>query len=265
MRLRPSGNAGPVATSLENFARYHEGTAQTWEQQALTRARVVAGDPGLAARIEARSGQTSPARATRQLWRARCGPCASASSRSTAATIPGTLKQARGGMVELEFTVQYLKLRMPTRSRLCARPTRAALLRGCGDAGSWRRKGEGRCRAPMRCFQGLQAVLRLSLERALRPRDGPAAAAGGAGRAPPAWRSRRAAAGGASRARAAARREPDGGARSSRPCACRRWRSGAQTNRGRMRLKEGDRPPTSTCRATAAASSSSAALEGSPT
>ena len=53
MRLRPSGNAGPVATTAWNFARYHAETAQPWEQQALTRARVVAGDAALAERVEA--------------------------------------------------------------------------------------------------------------------------------------------------------------------------------------------------------------------
>ncbi len=40
MRLRPSGNKGPVAVSLASFVRYHEADAWTWERMALTRARV---------------------------------------------------------------------------------------------------------------------------------------------------------------------------------------------------------------------------------
>jgi len=52
MRLRPSGRQGPVATSLHSFTSYQEGEAWTWEHLALTRARVVAGDPGLADEIE---------------------------------------------------------------------------------------------------------------------------------------------------------------------------------------------------------------------
>lgn len=51
MRLRPSGNAGPVATALSRFADYHEDDAWTWELMALTRARVVAGDQDLADRV----------------------------------------------------------------------------------------------------------------------------------------------------------------------------------------------------------------------
>ncbi len=53
MRLRPSGRRGPVATSLTAFKSYHENEAWTWEHLALTRARVVAGDDGVAADIEA--------------------------------------------------------------------------------------------------------------------------------------------------------------------------------------------------------------------
>ena len=45
MRLRPSGNKGPVAVSLASFRRYHAEDAWTWERMALTRARVVAGPP----------------------------------------------------------------------------------------------------------------------------------------------------------------------------------------------------------------------------
>ncbi|MCE5974578.1 glutamine-synthetase adenylyltransferase [Sinirhodobacter sp. WL0062] len=53
MRLRPSGRQGPVATSIESFRSYQMDEAWTWEHLALTRARPVAGDPGLAADVEA--------------------------------------------------------------------------------------------------------------------------------------------------------------------------------------------------------------------
>ena len=53
MRLRPSGRQGPVATSLDGFRAYQMGEAWTWEHLALTRARVLAGDAGLAGEVEA--------------------------------------------------------------------------------------------------------------------------------------------------------------------------------------------------------------------
>lgn len=48
MRLRPSGTQGPVAVSLTAFHDYQTSEAWTWEHLALTRARAVAGDPGVA-------------------------------------------------------------------------------------------------------------------------------------------------------------------------------------------------------------------------
>jgi len=47
MRLRPSGNQGPVAVRLDSFAEYHETKSWTWEKLALTRARVLSGPEGL--------------------------------------------------------------------------------------------------------------------------------------------------------------------------------------------------------------------------
>ncbi|CUH77568.1 hypothetical protein [Tropicibacter naphthalenivorans] len=53
MRLRPSGNQGPVATSWASFQEYQRTEAWVWEHLALTRARVVAGAADLAADVEA--------------------------------------------------------------------------------------------------------------------------------------------------------------------------------------------------------------------
>ncbi|WP_238366156.1 glutamine-synthetase adenylyltransferase [Mesobacterium pallidum] len=52
MRLRPSGNQGPVATSWTAFKTYQQEEAWTWEHLALTRARVVAGSEALARDVE---------------------------------------------------------------------------------------------------------------------------------------------------------------------------------------------------------------------
>lgn len=52
MRLRPSGQKGPVATRLSSFTNYQTTEAWTWEHMALTRARVIAGSRELGARVE---------------------------------------------------------------------------------------------------------------------------------------------------------------------------------------------------------------------
>ncbi len=53
LRLRPSGNKGPVATHIDSFRTYQRRDAWTWEHMALTRARAVAGDESLSAEIDA--------------------------------------------------------------------------------------------------------------------------------------------------------------------------------------------------------------------
>jgi len=48
LRLRPHGDGGPLATTLRSMAEYHEGSAQPWEKQILTRSRVAGGNEQLA-------------------------------------------------------------------------------------------------------------------------------------------------------------------------------------------------------------------------
>lgn len=111
MRLRPSGRAGPVATRISAFGEYHRETARTWEHMALTRARAVAGDPGLAAIATT---------AIHEILTRRRDPDALATDvrdmRARIEAEKGTediwsLKQVRGGLIDIEFIAQYLQLR----------------------------------------------------------------------------------------------------------------------------------------------------------
>ena len=110
MRLRPTGNKGPVAVSLKSFADYHASESWTWEHMALTRGRLVAGPRDLQARVAAeirrRLVQTrEPATIINDArdMRARM-----------AETFPGRnvwdLKHAPGGLVDIEFIAQTLQL-----------------------------------------------------------------------------------------------------------------------------------------------------------
>ena len=98
MRLRPSGRQGPVATSLQSFTDYQETEAWTWEHLALTRARVLAGDPGLGAEIEgfrrdilARKGQGPQVRADVAAMRGRLQAAKPAKGSWEAKNGPGRL------------------------------------------------------------------------------------------------------------------------------------------------------------------------------
>ena len=70
MRLRPSGNSGLLVSSFEAFERYQRSDAWTWEQQALVRARCIAGDEELAARG---GGAAARAAVPSRVRRRRCG------------------------------------------------------------------------------------------------------------------------------------------------------------------------------------------------
>jgi glutamate-ammonia-ligase adenylyltransferase len=110
MRLRPTGNKGPVAVSLESFTRYHASESWTWERLALTRARVIAGSAELAAKVTEviRGTLTSPPD------RAKILADAADMRAKLFAQFPGKapwdLKFTRGGLVDIEFIAQTLEL-----------------------------------------------------------------------------------------------------------------------------------------------------------
>jgi len=110
MRLRPSGNAGPLATSLPGFVAYHQEHAWTWEHLALSRARVVVADAGLGETIAGAIEDilSRPRDAARTIedvvaMRARL-------ARERPPRHPFDLKLAAGGLVDLEFIAQSAQL-----------------------------------------------------------------------------------------------------------------------------------------------------------
>ncbi|HET7369655.1 MAG TPA: bifunctional [glutamate--ammonia ligase]-adenylyl-L-tyrosine phosphorylase/[glutamate--ammonia-ligase] adenylyltransferase [Gammaproteobacteria bacterium] len=109
MRLRPSGSAGLLVSGFDGFARYQREQAWTWEHQALVRARPVAGDADLVARFDALRRdvlcQPREAEALRQdvtTMRERMRRELLVETRSGF-----DLKQGAGGLIDIEFLVQY--------------------------------------------------------------------------------------------------------------------------------------------------------------
>lgn len=110
LRLRPSGQKGPVATQLSGFVSYQIREAWTWEHLALTRARVISGDPDLCSQVQAAIRETL----VHPRDRAKVAADVRA-MRARIASEKGTeniwnLKQVRGGLIDLEFIAQYLQL-----------------------------------------------------------------------------------------------------------------------------------------------------------
>jgi glutamate-ammonia-ligase adenylyltransferase len=113
MRLRPNGNSGMLVSSMKTFANYQNQHAWTWEHQALVRARVVAGDPRVDARFEAIRREILAQRRDPQKLRAEVVEMREKMRSSLDKSKPGLfdLKQGRGGIVDIEFMVQYAVLR----------------------------------------------------------------------------------------------------------------------------------------------------------
>lgn len=109
-RLRPSGNQGMLAVSLDSFARYEEKNAWTWEHMALTRARPIFGSS------EARAATQAVIDAA--LARPRDSATLTADAAKMRADIARhkppagnyDVKLVGGGLVDAEFTIHLLQL-----------------------------------------------------------------------------------------------------------------------------------------------------------
>ena len=129
-RLRPSGRAGSLVSSVAAFVRYHERAAQLWERQALIKARAVAGDADLAVEVDPLFGRfayAAPLTAghVAEIQRLR-GRMETELAKETDRQF--NIKTGRGGIVDVEFLVQMLQLRYgPDRPHLRQRNTLDAL------------------------------------------------------------------------------------------------------------------------------------------
>jgi glutamate-ammonia-ligase adenylyltransferase len=110
MRLRPSGRAGPVASSLASFADYQANEAWTWEHMALTRARVVSSSAEFGARIERIIREVLTRRRDRAVVANDVADMRGAIAQEKGESDPWDLKYAAGGMVDIDFIAQYLQL-----------------------------------------------------------------------------------------------------------------------------------------------------------
>lgn len=113
LQLRPSGLSGLVVSRLQGWARYQRESAWTWEQQALLRARPVSGDAALAEAIN-RVRQEVLTRGRESLrLQVEVKEMREKMRAALEVRVEGCwdVKQSAGGLVDLEFVVQYLVLK----------------------------------------------------------------------------------------------------------------------------------------------------------
>jgi glutamate-ammonia-ligase adenylyltransferase len=110
LRLRPSGNAGPLATSLAAFERYQLHEAWTWEHMAMSRGRVIAGKAALSKAVASVLDRIVTLPRERERLAADVADMRARLDRDKPAAGPLDVKLARGGLVDCEFAAQFLAL-----------------------------------------------------------------------------------------------------------------------------------------------------------
>jgi glutamate-ammonia-ligase adenylyltransferase len=175
LRLRPSGEAGPVAASLAAFRQYHAASAWTWEHMALTRARPVAGPASLIRAVEAVIAATlttprDPIRLLTDVAQMRLRIAEEHKPRNR-----WDFKYVAGGLFDIEFAVQYLLLReAPNDPALLTTETSVAIerLRAKGHLSD---SAAGDLSCALRLAWRLQGLIRLTTARVFDPNSAPAA------------------------------------------------------------------------------------------
>ncbi|MDX1712035.1 MAG: bifunctional [glutamine synthetase] adenylyltransferase/[glutamine synthetase]-adenylyl-L-tyrosine phosphorylase, partial [Rhodovibrionaceae bacterium] len=163
MRLRPSGNAGPLAVSLERFRSYQASEAWTWEHMALTRARVILGDDDLAGRIDDAVSESLTAERDPEKLLASVADMRRRIEDQHKAKSIWKVKYLRGGLVDLEFLSQYWQLRHAhEHPQVLARNTQDAFHR-LAEAGVIERDTAELLIDATRLMRRIQGLLRLTV------------------------------------------------------------------------------------------------------
>jgi len=170
LRLRPNGAAGLLVSSVEAFRDYQFGQAWVWEHQALTRARAVCGDPDIGARFEqVRIDVLCQQRNLEELRREVINMRQKMRDAHPNATELFDLKHDPGGIVDVEFIVQYLVLGYAARQpRLTDNIGNLALLNLAAELDLIPADMAAEAISAYRLFRTRQHALRLQGERYAR-------------------------------------------------------------------------------------------------
>jgi [glutamine synthetase] adenylyltransferase / [glutamine synthetase]-adenylyl-L-tyrosine phosphorylase len=164
LRLRPDGVSGLLVSSFAAFEDYQRHRAWVWEHQALTRARYVAGDKVLGEKFEAlRENILKQPRDATELKKEILAMREKmrAQHKETEGFID--IKQGRGGIIDVEFIVQYLVLLYSVQHPfLILNKGNIALLKYCGEAGLIPKDLANDCADAYREFRRLQHASRLN-------------------------------------------------------------------------------------------------------
>jgi glutamate-ammonia-ligase adenylyltransferase len=174
MRLRPSGNKGPVATRLRAFARYQREEAWTWEHMALSRARMISGDQSLIAEAETiikevLAAPGDQAKIVKDVLEMR-----SLIEQEKPPRDIWDVKLIPGGLIDIEFIAQYLALVAPSKGHRIRTNelSTADALKALGELID--PNDLDTCLTALKLYTDLSQVIRLCIDGAFEPQSVPA-------------------------------------------------------------------------------------------
>jgi glutamate-ammonia-ligase adenylyltransferase len=165
MRLRPSGNKGPIAVSLESFKHYHEWDAWTWERMALTRARVVAGPADMRRRVNRAIAAAIRRQQEPDQIRANATTMRGRMARDLRPHGPWDVKLRPGGLIDIEFIAQVLQLVQVRDPAFRGSQTTHVALRRLGEAGAISKPDVRVLIDAERLWRTIQGMLRMTVGR----------------------------------------------------------------------------------------------------
>ena len=175
LRLRPSGNKGPIASRINAFGKYQREDAWTWEHMALTRARLVCGDASLAREARKIIDEVLSAKPDVKKVASDVAEMRGLIAQEKPPRDIWDLKLISGGLIDLEFIAQYLRLVAPATGS--AKDTY-----GFSTAEALRTLGEktlsgadlDTCLEALKLFTELSQIIRLCVDGPFDAEDAPA-------------------------------------------------------------------------------------------
>ena len=164
MRLRPSGNKGPIASRLDGFEQYHVEHSWTWEHMAMTRARTFAGSEPLRRSIEEVVGKTLTRMRDPDALVAEVASMRERIAKEHTDDSIWNIKHLRGGLVDVEFIAQYLMLRHAADNPSVLSANTADALSRLNRTGHLDDNATEELTSALGLWQRLQGVLRLTTE-----------------------------------------------------------------------------------------------------
>lgn len=176
MRLRPSGNAGPLATRLPAFEKYQKNDAWTWEHMALSRSHPLCGEETLLRDTVAIVDSVIAQPRDRQTLGADIADMRARIERDKPAKSIWDLKLIPGGLIDIEFLAQYCRLAVGRAGESCGTEPLSTddVLAGCG--GEVMAEGDVElCRKALRLYTDIAQLTRACLTEGFDPQTAPAA------------------------------------------------------------------------------------------